>query len=312
MPTSKLETTITAFHTYIADQGWRILSEKAVQSGHQFMVSDGKINVPVTLYTTGRINVQGQASALQSALKAWNSASIASQVATTAPALKSQSGGERPRATGLARIGCDESGKGDYYGPLVMAALYVDNHTEEQLLALGVRDSKRLTDAVMLEMASEIEHICRGQGLLRIYDPERYNRLYQATPNLNLLLAQAHAHTITRLQPTVAASLAIVDQFGAERLLLDALRQTGCSITLEQRPRAEDDTAVAAASIMARAAFVRELAELSRSVGIELPKGASNPRIVTIGRELVAQHGADILRKVAKLHFKTTDMIVVS
>lgn len=311
MPASKLETTITAFHTYIANQGWRILSEKAVQSGHQFVVSDGKISVPVTLYTTGRVNVQGQASALQSTLKAWGDSPKASKPSTTAPTLKVPSG-ERPRATGLARIGCDESGKGDYYGPLVMAALYVDNHTEKQLLALGVRDSKRLTDAVMLEMASEIERICRGQGLLRIYDPERYNQLYQATPNLNLLLAQAHAHTITRLQPTVAASLAIVDQFGAERLLLDALRQTGCSITLEQRPRAEDDTAVAAASIMARAAFVRELAKLSRSVGIELPKGASNPQIVTIGRELVAQHGADILRKVAKLHFKTTDMIVVS
>ncbi|EFH85627.1 ribonuclease HIII [Ktedonobacter racemifer] len=311
MPASKLETTITAFHTYIADRGWRILSKKAVQSGYQFVVSDGKISVPVTLYTTGRINVQGQANTLQSALKAWSGSSTVSKVTTTETAMKNPSG-ERPRATGLARIGCDESGKGDYYGPLVMAALYVDNHTEEQLLALGVRDSKRLTDAVMLEMASEIERICRGQGLLRIYDPERYNQLYQATPNLNLLLAQAHAHTITRLQPTVAASLAIVDQFGAERLLLDALRQTGCSITLEQRPRAEDDTAVAAASIMARAAFVRELAKLSRSVGIELPKGASNPQIVAIGRELVAQHGADILRKVAKLHFKTTDMIVVS
>lgn len=311
MPTSKLETTMTAFHTYIAEQGWRILSEKAVQSGHQFVISDGKISVPVTLYTTGRVNVQGQASALQSALKAWGGSPSAPKPSATAPTLKVPSG-ERPRATGLARIGCDESGKGDYYGPLVMAALYVDNHTEEQLLALGVRDSKRLTDAVMLEMASEIERICRGRGLLRIYDPERYNQLYQTTPNLNLLLAQAHAHTITRLQPTVAASLAIVDQFGAERLLLDALRQTGCSITLEQRPRAEDDTAVAAASIMARAAFVRELAKLSRSVGVELPKGASNPRIATIGRELVAQHGADILRKVAKLHFKTTDMIVVS
>lgn len=311
MPTSKLEATMTAFHTYIADQGWRILSEKAVQSGHQFVVSDGKISVPVTLYTTGRVNVQGQASALQSALKAWGSSTTALKPVTTAPALWSPSG-ERPRATGMARIGCDESGKGDYYGPLVMAALYVDSQTEEQLLALGVRDSKRLTDAVMLEMAREIERICRGQDLLSIYHPERYNQLYEATQNLNLLLAQAHAHTITCLQPAVAASLAIVDQFGAERLLLDALRQTGCSITLEQRPRAEDDTAVAAASIMARAAFVRELAELSRSVGVELPKGASNPRIVTIGRELVAQHGPDILRKVAKLHFKTTDMIVVS
>ena len=311
MPASKLETTITAFHTYIAEQGWHILSEKAVQSGQQFVISDGKISVPVTLYTTGRINVQGQANALQQVLKAWSSSTTASKPATTALVIKSQSG-ERPRATGLARIGCDESGKGDYYGPLVMAALYVDSSTEDQLLTLGVRDSKRLTDAVILEMAREIERICRGQGLLRIYEPERYNQLYQATPNLNLLLAQAHAHTITRLQPAVGASLAIVDQFGAERLLLDALRQTGCSIPLEQRPRAEDDTAVAAASIMARAAFVRELAALSRSVGIELPKGASNPQIVTIGRELVAQHGPDILRKVAKLHFKTTNMIVVS
>jgi ribonuclease HIII len=107
-----------------------------------------------------------------------------------------------------------------------------------------------------------------------------------------------------------ASRLALVDQFSHEPLVLAALQRMNCHITVEQRPHAEDDIAVAAASIIARATFVRQIEELSQSIGVELPKGASSPMIVTVGREIVAQTGRDVLGKVAKLHFKTTQEIL--
>jgi ribonuclease HIII len=179
-----------------------------------------------------------------------------------------------------------------------------------QLQALGVRDSKQLSDAKILSLAEEIKKICHGHGHIVAYRPERYNQLYQETPNLNQLLATAHAQVIASLQKRTASHLALVDQFSSEPLVLAALCKMNCQITVEQRPRAEDDIAVAAASIIARATFVRQMEELSQSIGVELPKGASSPMIVTVGREIVAREGRDALGKVAKLHFKTTQEIL--
>ncbi len=142
------------------------------------------------------------------------------------------------------------------------------------------------------------------------YPPERYNKIYKETGNLNLLLAKAHAQAIAKIAKVTACKLAIVDQFGNEALVRDALARLGCTIAVEQRPRAEDNVAVAAASIVARAEFVRQLAELSRSVGMDLPKGASNPQIVTVGRQIIAKGGQQALARVAKLHFKTTETIL--
>ncbi|GHO42680.1 ribonuclease HIII [Ktedonospora formicarum] len=307
MPTSRLEELTTSLRAYVSAQGWTISDEKTVQSGRQYVVSNGRLAVPITLYTTGKVNIQGQTNTLQNALKTW----AASDSPPSPPHVASQPTASGSLSiTGKARIGGDESGKGDYYGPLVVAAAYVNAETELQLQALGVRDSKRLTDSAIEEMAREIQRICHKQIVIRSLQPEQYNRLYEATSNLNLLLARVHAENIALLQSAVPAQLAIIDQFGAEHLLLHALTKAGCSITLEQRPRAEDDIAVAAASILARAAFVRHLKELSRSLDLELPKGASNPQIVTVGRELVAHRGKDALRRVAKLHFKTTETII--
>jgi ribonuclease HIII len=296
-----------AFQQFVQDRGWSIVAEKEIQSGYQITVTDGMVTVPVALYKTGKALVQGKPGVLQTELRAWAYGSGGS----TQPQLQGiTSVPSSSRMTGLARIGSDESGKGDYFGPLVVAAVYVDKQTEPQLQALNVRDSKQLSDSAILALAEEIRGVCRGHGMMRIYVPERYNELYQQWSNLNLLLADAHAQVICGLQKKVSCELAIVDQFGDEALVREALSKTGCKIALEQRHRAEDDLAVAAASIIARAEFVRQIAALSQTVGIELPKGASNPRIGEVGREIVAAGGLEALRKVAKLHFKITSAIM--
>jgi len=298
--TDRLVASINNLRQFVSSHGWSITDEKEIAHGYQLLISDGTTNVPVALYATGSVLVQGKVSPLQTALKQWGSKDKASATATVKPALS--------QVVGLARIGSDESGKGDFYGPLAIAAVYVDATTEHYLNSLGVRDSKKLTDRMMLPLAASIIQRCPYS--LLVYAPEQYNDRYQAIRNLNLLLAEAHAQVITELASKTQSQLAIVDQFGAESLVRQALSRTGCHVRLEQRHRAEEDTAVAAASIVARAAFVKAINELSALYGIELPKGASNPRIVEVGRELVALHGQAALRKVGKLHFKTTEAIL--
>lgn len=215
-----------------------------------------------------------------------------------------------PKATIRARIGIDESGKGDYFGPLVISAVYVDVQTESQLVALGVRDSKRLQDHRILTMAKTIQDLC-SYAVVPI-GPKSYNELYSKIGNLNRLLAWGHARALENVLNQVSCDLAVADQFGDESFLLNALMSKGRQIHLEQRPRAEEDIAVAAASILARAEFVGRIEQISHRLGKKLPKGASDPSIISIGREILNKGGESALSEVAKLHFKTTKTILQS
>lgn len=202
---------------------------------------------------------------------------------------------------GEGHIGVDESGKGDYFGPLVIAAVYVG---PEHLAAIeGVRDSKKLTDAQVKILAPRIEAAC--PHTIIPLKPELYNQMYGEIKNLNHLLAWGHSKAIEGVLEQHPATRIISDEFakggGQVKKRLGPLGQK-CEFV--SRVRAESDPAVAAASILARAAFLRILASLSREVGVELPKGATV--VLPTARKYVALHGRDTLGKVAKLHFKTT------
>jgi ribonuclease HIII len=205
------------------------------------------------------------------------------------------------------RIGIDESGKGDYFGPLVIAAVFVTPDLEPDLRLMQVRDSKRIADGRVLELAGDIRQVCR-HAVVAI-GPQRYNELYEKIRNLNRLLAWGHARALENLLEQVDCNLAISDQFGDERLILNALLQKGKQIQLLQMPRAEEDLAVAAASILARAEFLTRLKRLSDQVGTTLPKGASQA-VELAARMVVRKHGMETFRTVAKLHFKTTKAVL--
>jgi len=272
----------------------------------------------VALFTTGKVLIQGKPSELQTELKSWWYGETlpfdqpAAPTSTQATLEKiepiSTSTPTITNITGLARIGLDESGKGDYFGPLVIGAVYVDAKTEPLLANMGVRDSKLLTDNRMLTMAEEIKAMC--PNFVLPIDPKRYNELYAKIQNLNRLLAWGHAWSLENMLEKVSCNLAIVDQFGDKSYVQNALREKGRSITLEQRTHAEEDIAVAAASILARAKFVQRMEQLANRVGRSLPKGASDPAIVMVGREIVAKYGKEMLAEVAKLHFKITEAIL--
>jgi ribonuclease HIII len=281
-------------------------------------VADGKTRIPAAFYHSGKALIQGKEGALRTEIRAWwNARKPSSEQPATPfkaqPALVEMPSTSSPNlvimnTTGLPRIGLDEAGKGDYFGPLVIGAVYVDELTESRLLSLGVRDSKLLTDNRIQVLAEEIQALC--PHFVVPIEPKRYNELYNRIQNLNRLLAWGHAWTLEQMLEKVSCNLAIIDQFGDKSYILQALREKGRSITIVQRPRAEEDVAVAAASILARAKFVQQLEHLSKRVGTTLPKGASDPAIVAVGREIVAKFGKDILTEVAKLHFKTTQTIL--
>lgn len=210
-------------------------------------------------------------------------------------------------SSSIERIGIDESGKGDYFGPLVIAAVFVDATTQGELALMAVRDSKKLSDGRILEMAPDIRAIC-PHSLIAI-GPPKYNELYAKIKNLNRLLAWGHAKALENLLGRVSCERAISDQFGDTQLILNALQEKGRKIVLEQRTKAESDLAVAAASIVARAEFLMRLKRLSNEVGTTLPKGAS-PAVELAAKMVVKKHGQERLSTVAKLHFKTTKAVL--
>ena len=224
-----------------------------------------------------------------------------------------RSGGAGTRKLPLPHIGTDESGKGDFFGPLVVGGVMVETGTRQKLVTLGIRDSKKLGDARCRELAAEIRRICVGKYREVIIPPERYNTLYEEFRregrNLNHLLAWGHARTIESLLEGSPCRLAVTDQFGNENYIRSRLMKKGREIELIQEHRGERYLAVAAASILARDRFLEHLERLSGEAGLTLPKGAGAP-VVAAGRKYVERHGAEKLPSVAKTHYKTTAQVV--
>ncbi len=207
-------------------------------------------------------------------------------------------------------FGIDESGKGDYFGPLVIAGVYTDATITKHLMKAGIMDSKRINSADKIRKLATIIRDTPGIAFHIItLPPLRYNELYSEFRNLNRMLAWAHVSVIEKLLlqvPDCPRSLS--DQFAKEFVLQKALAGKRLKIQLDQRTKAESDIAVAAASILARERFVEWMDKTSAAGGISLPLGAS-AAVIQAARAVIEKHGADALGKVAKLHFKTTTQV---
>lgn len=255
-----------------------------------------KPGVSCTLYKSGKLTVQGKEMA--SFLEFYLEPQILGSCDFTYPNLNIDKS---------ARIGIDESGKGDFFGPLCIAGVYAEGDDIPRLRTLGVRDSKLLSDHAILKVAKQIRdnyvhHIVK-------INPLKYNELYLQFGNLNHLLAWGHATTIEQLVLKTHCRNVTIDQFAAEHVVITALKRKKLEVVLTQRHRAEEDLVVAAASILARETFLMGLEQLGKEFHTVLPKGASKATLET-GVKLVKNFGSDILAKVGKLHFKTLDAIL--
>lgn len=255
-----------------------------------------KQGVSCTLYTSGKLTVQGKGK--DDFIAYYLEPEILKSLAYTYPEIGVDL---------TPHIGVDEAGKGDFFGPLCIAGVQADEEGIKKLLALGVKDSKRMSDKNILLMASKIRPAF-AHSIIRLF-PLKYNELYGNFKNLNRLLAWGHSTAIAELVEKTGCQAALIDQFADESLVINALKQKKLAIKLTQRPRAEEDPVVAAASILARAAFVDGIEILSKEAGIELPKGAAN-HVIEVGRRLIQKHGGQSLGKFAKLHFKTTNDVL--
>lgn len=209
-------------------------------------------------------------------------------------------------------IGVDESGKGDLFGPLVIAGVYVDGSTARALQQLGVMDSKRIgSDQRIEQLARAIRSVPGLVFEIVQINPGKYNELYAKFGNLNRLLAWGHAKVIEVLLERVPdCPRALSDQFANPAVLQRALQTKGRSIELIQRTKAESDLAVAAASILARERFVRWLNETGKDLtGTAFPKGVS-PLVKEAAKRLLQNKDDSFLAEVAKMHFKTADEIL--
>ena len=207
-------------------------------------------------------------------------------------------------------FGVDESGKGDFFGPLVIAGVYVDRGIARKLMEGGVQDSKRISsDARIRAIAETIRKTSMGLNEVVLIGPAKYNELYEKFGNLNKLLAWGHARVIENLmakKPDCPRSLS--DQFADARLIEQSLFRHGQKIQIQQRPRAESDIAVAAASILAREAFINWLEREGKKLGVRLERGVS-PAVKATAQKLVEYRGPDSLRQLAKVHFRTAHAV---
>jgi len=276
----------------------------------------GRSNATIVLYTSGKCVIQGTA-------PAWEDArSAAESVTTNIGGLSKQP--SPPKAPGTSsknddsepHIGTDEAGKGDYFGPLVSAAVYVNQESAPKLRQLGVRDSKTIADPTIRELAEKIRRMPGVRCAVTPINPRKYNELYEAFrkegKNLNSLLAWGHGRSIETLLSALGSEssgpkFVIVDQFADKHYVEQRTRKAG--IPVYQHPKAEADIAVAAASILARDGFLKWLERMSQRTQIVLPKGAS-PAVITAAKQFVRKWGAKWLAEVAKLHFRTTSEVL--
>jgi ribonuclease HIII len=264
------------------------------------LFSAKKTGVSCTLYKSGKLLVQGKE--MRAFIEFYLEPHILKAVTYTyAHTLALENVNTQPR------IGIDESGKGDFFGPLCVAGVYAEGEAIGKLKELGVRDSKLLNDRDILKIGDRIQQAFTYH-IVKI-NPAKYNELIAQFGNLNHLLAWGHATTIEQMVEKTDCKNVIVDQFAHEKVVLTALKRKSLVVKLTQRHRAEEDLVVAAASILARQAFILALKKFESTYGQSFPKGASK-QVIAAGRLFMTTHSKEELGQVGKLHFKTLDSIL--
>ena len=265
-------------------------------------ISGAKKDLNVTLYLSGKLVVQGKGTrdfiefVLEPEILG---AATLGYESTLDPSLLD------------ARIGVDESGKGDFFGPLCVAAVYVNKSVLNAWKTVGIRDSKSVgSDAQIVHLNRAIRETPGCQVSVIAIGNEAYNRLHVRHGSVNTVLAWGHARAIENLlergpllnPPPVRA---ISDQFASSKTTVErALMTLGKGVELVQRHRAEEDMAVAAASIVARNEYLQRMKNLEKEFSMPLPRGAS-AAVEEAARKLVERHGSEVLPRVSKMHFRT-------
>ena len=293
----------------LESSGAKITEHREINHATQYRLSNGPDTANLNVFHTGKISADGKDSGLKRLLESWrlSNSKGSGKSKSRMPRGKDKSS-ERPTARSTPRVGTDEAGKGDYFGPLVVAGTRILGGTQDrELREAGVRDSKDLTLSQARSISGRIKEIV-GPGNICIIalEPREYERRRDAAgSNVGRLLGELNVEIISKLKSEV--EVAVVDEFGTKaRSYISPRMPEG--VGLEVRPRAEDDTAVAAASILARALYLEEMERLSEELGFELPRGSTH--VEDAAARVVEESGEECLKDVAKDHFSTTNKVL--
>lgn len=291
-----------ALRRLLASEGAEVAASRPIDHGTQYdLVRNGE-TAKLNVYRTGKVSTGGKASRLMEVLEGWRTGEKARGGGSRKPGP-----GSRPALDGTPRLGIDEAGKGDYFGPLVIAGVRLTGQeVAAELREIGVRDSKTIGVLGARPMAGRIlEAIGPENVRVVVLGPEEYETRRKAAGNVNDLLGEVDAGIIHELKDEV--ELIVVDEYAkSARSRLAPSVPPG--VRLDVRPRAEDDAAVAAASILARARQLDEVDRLSEELGFRLPLGATH--VLDAGRRVVRERGRRELDRVAKTHFATTKRVI--
>jgi ribonuclease HIII len=286
---------------FLDREGVEITGSKTIDYGIQYDLARDGETAKLNVYRTGKISTGGRASGLRDLIEDWRTSSSGGKRASTF-----RTGG-RPVFDSTPRLGIDEAGKGDYFGPLVVAGVRITRaETAQRLQEIGVRDSKEIVASGIRRISRRIlEAVGRNNVHVISLAPGEYESRRSAAGNVNRLLGELDAGIMGELVGEV--EVVVVDEFArSARSYLESSVPEG--VRLEVRTRAEDDAAVAAASIVARARQLEEIDHLSEWVGFRLPLGATH--VVEAGRRVVGELGEEGLAEVAKVHFATTRRVL--
>jgi len=284
-------------------EGVEIVGRRVIDHGTQYDLARNGETAKLNVYNTGKISTGGRASGLLDLLESWRTSQT--RVSGTRP--RARPTGARPVLDGTPRLGIDEAGKGDYFGSLVVAGVRITDEVKAKgLREIGVRDSKEIRASCIRRVADLIlETIGQDNVHVVSLSPGEYEKRRATAGNVNVLLGELDATIIGELAHEV--EVVVVDEFArSARSHLEPFVPGG--VRLEVRTRAEDDAAVAAASIVARACQLEGIEHLSERVGFRLPLGATH--VLDAGRRVVAELGEEGLAEVAKTHFATTRRVL--
>jgi ribonuclease HIII len=282
--------------------GVRVAGHREIDYATQFYLERGPESVLLNVFSTGKVPVQGKSSGLKDLLEGRIAAREEKRAGT-----REVRSGSRPALDGTPRVGIDEAGKGDYFGPLVVAGVRITGReVAEELQKLGVRDSKTLGVATVRPLAERILEVAGARNVYVVaLSPREYEARRSVAGNVNKLLDEIDAEIIGKLKDEV--ELVVVDEYAASaRERLQPFVPEG--VRLEVRKRAEDDAAVAAASVVARARQLEEMDRLSERVGFSLPRGSTE--VIGPGLRVVRDAGEEGLKDVAKTSFGITAQIL--
>ena len=276
-----------------------------------FQAQDG--DSVVTLYESGKCVFQGKDADLASQF--WvetEKINSGKAITTNSEDKKKQDKLDKinvidPKIYYASTIGSDEVGTGDYFGPIVVTATYVDKENISFLEELGVKDSKKLTDDKILEIVPQIIKKIPYECL--ILSNKDYNKNYSSDMNMNKVKAILHNKVLLKMTEKHNCDYVVVDQFAKPYVYYNYLKDTKCYRNITFMTKAEDKClSVACASLISRFVFLKEFDKLSESINISLLKGASD-KVDELGKIIVQKYVFDKLKDISKLNFKNTEKI---